>query len=89
MLDQQFLAHPVLLRHKLYKMTSCRQSLTHPGGTRLVALLLLLLLLLVVLMLMQLSELTSTFLDAQQQPDELVALLLGKVQLVSSSQLVD
>jgi len=61
-------------------------SVTHPGGTRLIALLLLLL---VVVVLMQMSELTSTLLDAQQQPDELVALLLGKVQLVSSSQLVD
>jgi len=27
-MHQQFLAHPVLLRHKLYKMTSCHQSLT-------------------------------------------------------------
>ena len=38
---------------------------------------------------MQLSELMATFLNAQQQPDELVALFLGEVELISQSQLLN
>jgi len=46
-------------------------------------------LLMLMLLAMQLSQLMTTLLDAQQQPDELVALFLGEVELVAQCQLVD
>jgi len=44
---------------------------------------------LLMLLTMELCELMTTLLNAQQQPNELVALFLGEVQLIAPRQLLD